>query len=174
MLKAEHVALTPLGTDDLPALMSWINEREQELFNAPYKPVHESQHQAWFEGIQARNDVVIFGIRLLQDRKLIGSCQLHSVDHVHRSAELQIRIGNTSQRGRGYGLEAVRLLLEFAFNDLNLHRVYLHVFSTNTAAIRLYEKAGFKKEGMLREAAHINGKYIDVAVMGILRDEHEP
>jgi len=173
-LRTGHVALTPLCIDDLPALVAWLNEREQVLFNAPYKPIHESQHQAWFEGIQARNDVVIFGIRLLTDRKLIGSCQLHSVDHVHRSAELQIRIGNTSQRGRGYGLEAVRLLLEFAFNDLNLHRVYLHVFSTNTAAIRLYEKAGFKKEGMLREAAHINGKYVDVAVMGILRDEHEP
>jgi len=173
MLKAEHVALTPLGTDDLPALMSWINEREQVLFNAPYKPVHENQHKAWFEGMQERNDVVIFGVRLLESNELIGSCQLHSIDNVHRSAELQIRIGNTSQR-QGYGIEAVRLLLKFAFNDLNLHRVYLHVFSTNTAAIRLYEKAGFKKEGVLREAVHINGKYIDVAVMGILRDEYEP
>jgi len=173
MLKAEHVALTPLGTDDLPALMSWINEREQVLFNAPYKLVHENQHKAWFEGMQERNDVVIFGVRLLESNELIGSCQLHSIDNVHRSAELQIRIGNTSQR-QGYGIEAVRLLLKFAFNDLNLHRVYLHVFSTNTAAIRLYEKAGFKKEGVLREAVHINGKYIDVAVMGILRDEYEP
>jgi RimJ/RimL family protein N-acetyltransferase len=172
MLKAEHIALAPLDNDDLPSLMSWINDREQVLFNAPYKPVHESQHKAWFESIQQRNDIVIFGIRLLRDNQLIGSCQLHSIDHVHRSAELQIRIGDTLQRGQGYGVEAVRLLLDFAFKDLNLHRVYLHVFSSNTAAIRVYEKVGFVREGLLRKAAHINGEYVDVVVMGILREEY--
>jgi diamine N-acetyltransferase len=174
VLKAKNVELTSLDTNDLPTLMTWINEREQVLFNAPYKPVHESQHQAWFESIQKRSDMVIFGIRLVQDNKLIGSCQLHSIDNIHRSAELQIRIGNTSQRGRGYGFQAVRLLLKFAFDDLNLNRVYLHVFSTNATAIRLYEKAGFTKEGTLREAAHINGEYIDVIEMGIVRDEYKP
>ncbi len=173
MLKAKHVSLTALVNDDLPILMSWINEREQVLYNAPYKPVHEDQHKAWFESIQNRSDVVIFGIRTIENSKLIGSCQLHSIDQVHRSAELQIRIGETSQRGQGCGLEAVRLLLEFAFNDLNLHRVYLHVFVTNARAIHLYEKVGFKKEGMLREAAHVNGEYIDVMVMGLLRNEYE-
>jgi methionyl-tRNA formyltransferase/GNAT superfamily N-acetyltransferase len=174
MLKAEHTALTTLSIDDLPALAVWLNEPEQMLCNTPYKPVQEGQHEAWFESVQHCNDLIIFGIRLLESKKLIGSCQLHSVNYVHRSAELQTRIGDTSQRGQGYGMEAVRLLLEFAFKDLNLHRVYLHVFSTNTAAIRLYENAGFKKEGMLREAAYINGKYVDLAVMGILRDEYEP
>jgi len=170
--KAEHVALTPLSTDDLSTLAAWINEREQVLFNAPYKPVHEEQHKAWFQSIHQRNDLVIFGIRLLHDNKLIGSCQLHGINHVHRSAELQIRIGDTSQRGQGYGMEAVRLLQEFAFKDLNLHRVYLHVFSTNKAAIRLYEKVGFVREGLLRQAAYIDGRYVDVVVMGILREEY--
>ena len=117
-------------------------------------------------------DSVIFGIRLLESNRLIGSCQLHSINHVHRSAELQIRIGEPFQRGQGYGTEAVRLLLDFAFKDLNLHRVYLHVFSTNAAAILIYKKVGFVHEGLLRKAAHIDGAYVDVVVMGILRDEH--
>ena len=92
--------------------------------------------------------------------------------YVHRSAELQIRLGEAAERGQGYGTEVVRLLLDFAFKDLNLHRVYLHVFSTNTAVIRVYEKVGFVREGLLRKAAHINGAYVDVLVMGILREEY--
>ena len=172
MLKSAHVALVPLTVDDLPAMFNWINEREQVLLNAPYKPIHEGQHKAWFESIQQRNDLVVFGIRLLKDNRLIGSCQLHNINHVHRSAELQIRIGEPYQRGQGYGTEAVRLLLDFAFKDLNLHRVYLHVFSSNAAAIRLYEKVGFVREGLLRKAAHIDGAYVDIVVMGILREEY--
>jgi len=172
MLKSAHLLLTPPTVADLPIMFDWINDREQVLSNAPYKPVTEEAHKAWFESIQQRNDLVIFGIRLLEDKRLIGSCQLHSINHVHRSAELQIRIGEPSQRGQGYGTEAVRLLLDFAFKDLNLHRVYLHVFSTNAAAIRLYEKAGFKREGLLRKAAHIDGAYVDIVMMGILREDY--
>lgn len=170
MHKTQHISLTPLAVDDLPLLFEWINDREQVLFNGPYKPVHWDQHKAWFESIQARKDVVIFGIRL-ENRKLIGSCQLHSINPIHQSAELQIRIGETEERGHGYGTEAVRLLLDFAFKDLNLHRVYLNVFANNVRAIRAYEKAGFSREGLLRGAAYIDGNYLDVIVMGILRDE---
>ncbi|MBM4447576.1 MAG: GNAT family N-acetyltransferase [Chloroflexi bacterium] len=172
MPRSENVALTSLTVDDLPTLAAWINDREQVLFNAPYKPVHEGQHKAWFESMQNRNDIVIFGIRLLKSNKLIGTCQLHSIDHIHRSAELQIRLGEVAERGHGYGTEAVRLLLDFAFKDLNLNRVYLHVFATNAAALRTYEKVGFACEGLLRQAAYIDSRYVDVVVMGILQEEH--
>jgi methionyl-tRNA formyltransferase/ribosomal protein S18 acetylase RimI-like enzyme len=165
MLKSAHVALTPLTLDDLPVMFEWINNREQVPFNAPYKPVHEDRHRTWFEAIQQRNDLLIFGIRLLETDKPIGLCQLHSINWVHRSAELQIRLGDAVEHGHGYGTEAVRLLLDFAFKDLNLRRVHLHVFSTNTAAIRVYEKVGFVREGVLRKAAYVDGEYLDVVVM---------
>ena len=172
MFRSDHILLSPLTLPDIPILFDWINAREHVLFNAPYKPVHERQHQEWFEAIQHRNDLVIFGIRLGETGELIGSCQLHNINTIHRSAELQIRIGKSSEHGKGYGSEAVRLLLHFAFDDLNLHRVYLHVFSTNAAAIRVYQKVGFMQEGILRQAAHINGQYIDVMVMGLLREDY--
>jgi RimJ/RimL family protein N-acetyltransferase len=164
--------LAPVSPADLPVMFEWINDREQVLLNAPYKPVSESQHKEWFESIQRRTDVVIFGIRMLETNKLIGSCQLHSINYAHRTAELQIRLGHVADRGHGYGTEATRLLLDFAFKDLNLHRVYLHVFNSNAVAIRVYERVGFVREGLLREAAHINGAYVDVVVMGILRAEY--
>jgi RimJ/RimL family protein N-acetyltransferase len=171
MLKSENIRLVPLAKADSPVLFKWINDRELVLASAPYRPVAEVQHNAWFESILQRNDVVVFAIRLLKSNKLIGSCQLHSIHVVHRTAELQIRIGEQSESRRGYGTKAVRLLLKFAFYDLNLNRVCVHVFRTNAAAIRAYEKAGFVQEGILRSAAHIDGRYIDVLVMGILREE---
>lgn len=171
MLKPRGIMLSPLTPADLPILFKWINDREQVLFNAPYKPVHWDQHQKWFESIQQSREVIIFGIRLRKTNKLIGSCQLHGIDHIHATAELQIRIGDIAARGRGYGTDAVQLLLDFAFKDLNLRRVYLHVFASNVAAIRTYEKCSFIREGLLRQDAHINGVYVDVVLMGILREE---
>jgi RimJ/RimL family protein N-acetyltransferase len=152
-------------------LFNWINDREQVLNNSAYRPIHENQHHAWFNAIQQRQDTVIFGIRRCDSDRLIGSCQLHNIHPVYRNAELQIRIGEVAERGQGFGTEAVRMLLDFAFKDLNLHRVYLHVFASNAAAIRAYEKAGFHREGLLRQHAHIDGNYVDVVPMGILREE---
>ena len=170
-VRGKHVALTPLSTGDLPVMFSWINDRSEVLWNAPYRPVTELQHSEWFETIQRRKDTAIFGIRLLDSQRLIGSCQLHSINEIHRSAELQIRLGESEGRGHGYGTEAVQLLLDFAFKDLNLRRVHVYVLGTNGRALRLYEKVGFVREGTLREAAHIDGRYVDIALLGILRDE---
>lgn len=173
MLKPQRVKLTPLRADDLPAMFEWINDRELVLRNSGYRLVGEAQHRAWFESVQQRADTVIFAIRLAEDDRLIGSCQLHGISHVHRAAELQIRIGTPALRGKGHGTDAVRLLLDFAFRDLNLRRVYLHVFCDNAAAVRVYEKAGFVREGLLRGAAYVDGKYLDVLVMAILREEYD-
>jgi RimJ/RimL family protein N-acetyltransferase len=172
MDKSTHIALTPLTADDLPALWQWINDREQVLTNAAYRPVSKEQHEEWFEAQQRSRNSVIFGIRLVETNQLIGSCQLHTINHVHRKAELQIRLGDAYERGKGYGTEAVRLLLDFAFKDLNLRRVYLEVFSTNEAAIKVYEKVGFVREGVLRQAAYIDGEYLDILMMGILLEEY--
>ncbi len=112
------------------------------IHNAGYSPVHERDHVAWFEHVRSRPDVVIFAIRRVADGELIGSCQLLNIDRRHSTAELQIRIGARTQRGKGYGTEAVRLLLAHAFRDIGLARVQLHVFATNTRAIRAVREGG--------------------------------
>lgn len=171
---ADSVTLGPLLDSDLPVLFQWINEPEQVHWNSAYRPVSETDHREWFEAVRKRGDIAIFAIRTVADNRLIGSCQLRHIDPVHRNAELQIRIGQVDERGHGSGTEAVRQLVRYGFRDLNLHRVYLNVFATNAAAIRAYEKAGFQREGQLKEAAHIDGRWVDVVVMGILRQElHE-
>lgn len=168
---APRVGLTPITSADAPQLFRWINDRDLVRFNSAYQPVHEPTHLRWLEGLADRADLVAFAIRLRRTGRLIGVCQLTAISRVHRSAELQIRLGEAAARGRGYGSEAVRLLLDHAFHDLNLHRVSLQVFATNAAAIRTYERAGFRHEGTAREAAFIGGEYVDVRLMGILREE---
>jgi len=168
---APRVTLSAIAMGDAPALFKWINDRELVLFNAPFRPVHEASHREWVKGLAQRRDVVAFGIRLKKSGKLIGVCQLTGINAVSRSADLQIRIGEGASRGKGLGLEAVRLLTAFGFRDLNLHRIALQVFATNTRAIKTYEAAGFRHEGTLRDGAFIDGRFVDVCVMALLEDE---
>jgi RimJ/RimL family protein N-acetyltransferase len=170
-MRGEKVALEPLRDSDSDRLFGWINDRELVLLSSDFAPVSRDDHDAWFERIRLAEDVEIFGIRRVGDDELIGSCQLRGIDRAQGVAELQIRIGTSDDRGRGLGAEAVRLLLAHAFNDLGLHRVGLEVFPSNEPAIRAYEKAGFRREGVLREAALIDGERTDIVVMGALSGE---
>ena len=172
MRRGMLVELSPLTDADSETMLRWINERDLVLLSSAYRPVDEVAHREWFDSIRRRQDVAIFGIREREGGRLIGSCQLLAISPTHRKAELQIRIGEAEARGRGYGREAVGLLLDYAFKDLNLHRVELTVLDGNDPAIRLYEGAGFVREGTLRQGAYIDGSYFDVIFMGILRDEH--
>jgi diamine N-acetyltransferase len=168
---AARVTLSAITAADAPVLFRWINERDLVLFNAPFRPVHEASHREWVAGLAKRRDLVAFGIRLKKGGRLIGTCQLTGINPVGRSADLQIRIGVAGARGKGLGLEAVRLLLAFGFRDLNLHRIALQVFATNARAIKTYEAAGFRHEGTIRDGAFIDGRFVDVAVMGMLESE---
>lgn len=168
---APRVVLSAITMADAPALFKWINDRELVLFNSAYRPVHEASHREWVAGLTKRRDLVAFGIRMKRSGKLIGVCQLTGINAVSRSADLQIRIGEAASRGKGLGLEAVRQLVAFGFDDLNLHRIALQVFATNTRAINTYTQAGFRREGVLRDAAFVDGRFVDVCVMARLEGE---
>lgn len=165
-----RIGLTPIKEGDLPVLFRWINDRALVELSSEFKPVSPTEHREWFDRIQQRPDVRIFAIRRAGGSNPIGTCQLLNIDRVKRNAELQIRIGETEARGQGLGTEAVRQLVEFGFRELSLRRISLHVFVTNTAAQRAYEKAGFVREGIIKDAALVEGKKVDAVVMAILND----
>jgi RimJ/RimL family protein N-acetyltransferase len=171
VLTGQRISLGPVRADDLPLLHRWINDRELVVLSAPYRPVHFSDHEAWWSSVSSDPSIELFAIRLLDEDRLVGTCQLLAIDHRHRRAELQIRIGEQDARGRGLGTEAVELLVRHAFADLDLHRVALHVLASNAPAIATYEKTGFVREGVLREAAYADGRHEDVVLMSILRGE---
>ena len=169
---ADRTRLRPLRREDAALLYSWINNRDLVIFNSPYYPITDIDHEAWMDSmLKKRVDLVIFVIEEIETEQVIGTCQLLNINWRHRSAELQIRIGDESFHGKGHGLEAVELLCRFGFADLNIHRIYLSVFSSNERAIKTYEKCDFKHEGLMREAAFIDGKWMDVAIMGRLNHD---
>ena len=166
---ASRAYLAPLTDADVPVLFSWINDRDLAVLNAPFHPVHQADHEEWFRTVRSRPDLVIFGVRRAADQQLVGSCQLHSIDRVHRSAELQIRIGVADARRAGIGTDACLALLKHAFEDLNLRRVYLHVLGSNEPARRLYARLGFAVDGVAKEAVFIDGRWQDLVTMSIRR-----
>ena len=165
------IELAPLRERDSEPLFRWINDRELVVLNAPFKPVTPDEHRRWFERIRSAPGVEIFGIRRLADGGLIGSCQLNGIDTRGGSASLQIRIGDRDAWGKGYGTEAVELLVVHAFRELGLQRVELDVFAHNERAIRAYRKVGFRQVGMREGGAVIDGRPVDVIEMAIEEPE---
>jgi len=112
-----------------------------------------------------------FDMVLLDGDVLIGHISLHDIDHFNRHAFLGIVIGESEYHSKGYGAEAVRLVLDYGFKTLNLHNIMLSVHADNHAGIACYKKVGFKDAGRRREWLFKDGKYIDVIYMDILAHE---
>ena len=110
-------------------------------------------------------------MKRLSDGLYLGNVWLHNIHWVNRNAELRILLGAEGLQGKGYGTRACRLLLRFAFEKLGLHKVYLYVSAVNPRAGRAFEKAGFRKEGTLKDEFFIDGKFVDVERMGVLGTE---
>jgi RimJ/RimL family protein N-acetyltransferase len=112
-----------------------------------------------------------FAIRALDDNQLIGDIGVYVESWAHVEGWVGIGIGERAYWGNGYGTEAMRLLLRFAFSELNLQRVSLGVYAYNPRALRSYEKAGFRREGVVRGDCRRDGQHWDSVFMGILREE---
>jgi RimJ/RimL family protein N-acetyltransferase len=168
-----QVRLTPLNGADAAILARWQQDTDYlRLLDAhPAFPKNEAQVSEWLRDGQRGQDNFLFGIRTLAGDELVGFLELGEVMWNHRTSWLAVGIGEAAQRGRGYGQEAMSLALDFAFNELNLHRVQLTVFSYNTPAISLYEKLGFQREGVFREFMQRDGQRHDMLLYGILRHE---
>jgi RimJ/RimL family protein N-acetyltransferase len=125
----------------------------------------------WIEYHRAQKDEIIWTIADKKEDRCLGHVGLYRIDHRIRKAEFAILIGNSKWWRKGLGQEVSRGVLDFAFRELNLHRVELTVLATNSAAIHLYRKLGFTEEGVIRQGQFRDGEYVDIVTMGLL--EHE-
>lgn len=171
--EGERIYFRPIEIEDEPRVRSWINDPLVRKYLHHRPPLNAFREREWIESQGKSSTDYVFGIAVRQGGRLIGTTGLHRIDAIARKAEFGLCIGDKAFQGRGYGKEATRLTLRFAFEELNLNRVKLHVFADNWRAIRLYQKVGFVQEGCLRQAAYRQGRYDDVYVFSILRDEWE-
>lgn len=174
LLEGELVQLTAITREDLPLFTEWFANIEFRRFLALIAmPFTLEDEQDWFEFQRKDPDTINFAIRTLDDDQLIGSCGIMAIHWPARNCIVGIGVSNASYWGQGYGTDAMRVLLKYAFMELDLHRVGLDVYSYNTRAIKSYEKIGFQLETVARENILRDGQYFDMHHMSILRREWE-
>ena len=174
-LTGERVMLREFRQEDLSGIRSWVNDYDTARYlGAAYqKPQSWEQTESYLMSLlNGEAGGVQLAIADKESRRYLGQCALTMIDNAARRAELAIVLAPDSAN-RGYGREAIDLLLRFAFLQLNLNRVYLQVHADNTRAIHVYEACGFVREGCLRAHFYRDGRYIDAVQMGILRAEWE-
>ncbi len=175
MLRGKRIVLRAVEREDLPRLCAFNNDLEVELAGGGDPPYPQSlaRLQAEYDANVAKGgrDGGWFAIEV--DGRFIGQCAMHGFNDSAYHCELGIGIGVKEYWGKGYGREAVTLLLDWAFRYRNLRRVWLTTISSNERALRCYRACGFVEEGRLRQHAWDAGKYVDLVYMGILREEWE-
>lgn len=172
MIYGDKTRLRRIERSDIPTFVRWFSDPQVREFLLLNRPISLAEEERWFERQLESSEDHIFAIETT-DGTHIGNIGLHDIDPIHRSAEMGIVIGEKKYWGQGYGSDAIRALLGFAFYDLNLHRVSLKVYEDNPRAIRAYEKSGFQHEGRLRQAIYRKGAYYDELMMSILRPEFD-
>lgn len=171
MLRGENILLRAIERDDLARLHLFNNDFQVELAGGGDPPMPQSMARLEAEFDQnianGGREGAVFGIE--KSGLFIGQCALFNFNETNRRCELGITIGDKTHWGQGYGREAVNLLVEYAFQYRNMHRVWLEVIGNNERAIRAYKSVGFEVEGTLREHIWSNGRYHDIIVMGLLQ-----
>ncbi len=175
LFEGKNILLTAWRDGDEKIAAGWQQDAEylRNLDSDIAMPKTEVQIKEFSEEMSKSKNDMEFLVRLKETDELIGFVALDGIEWNNARSSLAIGIGNRKHRGKGYGKEAMELILQFAFTELNLHRVELNYFNYNENAGRLYESLGFKHEGAKRDFVHRDGKYFDLILMGLLRHEWE-
>jgi RimJ/RimL family protein N-acetyltransferase len=173
LLLGEFVRLTRITKEDLPTINEWGQHIEYlRLLSRSQAFPTILEDMNWLMEVE-REENPTFAIRALEENTLVGICAFKEVRWQARTTYFWIGIGDPANRGRGYGTDATRVLLRYAFMEMNLNRVGLEVFSNNERAIASYKKVGFIHEGTVRDYIFRDGQYLDMHLMGMLRREWE-
>lgn len=173
VLEGSRVRLEPLAEEHLSRSMEWVNDPFIMSGVLRVLPVSWEDQQRWFAALQADPGRMVWALVQTRGNRHVGNTGLYHLDRDHSRAEFWIYLGAPESRGLGVASQALGLVKAFAFGPLGLRRLYLHVDVDNRPAFGLYTRHGFFCEGVLRQHYFIDGKWIDVAVMSLLKHEYD-
>lgn len=174
MILGKRIRLRAPEREDIPLFVKWLNDPEVRYGLGHFLPMSQAREERWFEDMLKRppeTHPLTIEVREGNNWIAIGNLGLFDFNPRAHSAEVGIMIGNKDYWNKGYGTEAMELVLQHGFETLNLHRIMLQVYAFNPRAIRSYQKAGFAEEGRMRESVYSEGFYHDTIIMSLLRDE---
>ena len=163
----ENLYLSPINKDDVEIYTEWLNDKEVSGYLGNYSSTISLKYEQEFLDKMALSGHN-FAIVLLQNDKIIGNISLFDINHINRNATVGIFIGDSENRSKGYGSEALKLIVNYGFKTLNLHNIMLTVHSDNPRGIACYQKVGFNEFGRRRESNYKDGHYVDQVYMEIL------
>ncbi|MDT2832932.1 GNAT family protein [Vagococcus carniphilus] len=172
-MKSEHIYLRPLLVSDAAIYKKSMDDKEIMLMTGTKAQYSIEQIETHIKAIindETRED---YAICLNETKEMIGELSILSIDQDNKSAGFRIALNNQKVIGKGFGSEATKLVIQHVFEELKLNRLQLEVFSHNPRGIRAYEKCGFVKEGVLREALFYDGTYSDEIIMSIIRKDYK-
>jgi RimJ/RimL family protein N-acetyltransferase len=173
-MRGELVRLRGFEKSDADAMLRWASDEDVVRWHGPPDwPASRAQQERYVERVTAADSAdKAFAIETL-DGALVGDCGLRNIDWKSRKAEFFITIGEKQFWDKGFGGDTLKLIVRLAFDKMNLNRVWLTVLVDNPRAVRCYEKCGFIREGLLRQESFADGKYRDVLMMALLREDYE-
>ena len=174
--EGRQIFLRPLERADLnERYLAWLNDPEVTRYmETGLFPTTVEDLENFYRSVGGSKSDVLLAIADKKTGQHIGNVRLGPIHWVHRRASFGILVGEKEFWGKGVGLEATVLTVEYGFYRLNLHRIDLGVFAEHESAVRCYKKAGFKIEGRLRQDLFQGGEYRDRLLMGLLRSEYKP
>jgi len=170
-LMGKRVWLRPLAREDLVYLRKWSEDAEIRGLIGEVASMSKAESEKFLEKVRADPERAWFMVVVKENNKVIGEAGLLRMEHAWRTTDVSIIIGEKEEWGKGYGTEAILLLLNYAFRHLDFHRAAVGVVGFNERALRFWEKVGFRKEGVQRDGYYYDGKYHDFVLMSILEDE---
>ncbi|AKI97833.1 GNAT family N-acetyltransferase [Kosmotoga pacifica] len=172
MLEGSLVRLRAYSREDIEQAWKYFNDFEVKKYLNPGIPfpIKLEEEYSWYENLSSSKDTYSFAIERKEDKRYIGGCGVNSVDWKNSNAKVGIFLGRPYW-SKGYGTDAMKVLLRFIFTEMNLHKVLLNVYSFNERAMKSYKKCGFVEEGRLREQIFRMGRYYDTIIMGLLKKD---
>lgn len=178
MFEDSLVCLAPINYEkDVPIEARWTHDLDylHRLSVRPARPLSQAQVKKRYEDIEKemheKMSGYYFTIRLREDDRLLGFGQIYWVEWTHSSGQVRIGIGEAQDRGKGYGSQAMHLLLNLAFNELNFHRLGASILEDNPEGLRFLRKFGFVEEVRRRQAVLRKGQRLDIIHLGLLQSE---
>jgi len=172
-LENERIYLRNLQVSDAPIMLENTTDEEIRYMTGTKPNFTLNQIKAHINNVNNDSSRYDFAICLKNNDQMIGELSIFEIDEENNKAGFRISMSSIELTGKGYGTEAIIIVLRFVFEELKLNRLQLEVFSHNLRGIRVYEKVGFVKEGVLRESLYYNGTYSDEIIMAILRKDYE-